>query len=40
MFFGLFKGNDGINVLDRFPLVMNMLRGESMGLHLFVNGYV
>jgi hypothetical protein len=40
MFFGLPKDNDDINVLDRSPLVINMLRGESMGLNLFVNGYV
>jgi hypothetical protein len=39
MFFGLPKGNDGVNILNSFPPITNMLRGESMGINLFVNGY-
>jgi hypothetical protein len=33
-FFGLPRGNNDINVLNRSLLVMDMLRGESMGLKL------
>ncbi len=40
MFFGLHGGNNDIDVLNRFPLVMNMLRGESMGLNFFVSGFM
>ena len=39
-FFGLPGGNNDINVLDRSPLVSNMLRGEGRDLSFQVNGHV
>jgi hypothetical protein len=40
VFFGLYGGNNDINVLNRFPLVSDMLRCESMGLNFFMNGFL
>jgi hypothetical protein len=39
-FFGLPRGNNDINVLDRSPLIANMLRGDGKDLNFTVNGYV
>ena len=39
-FFGLPGGNNDINVLDRSPLVSNMLRGEGRDLSFQVNGHI
>ena len=38
-FFGLPDGNNNINVLDRSPLVVNMLRGEGHDITFEVNGH-
>ena len=38
-FFGLPGGNNDINVLDRSPLVVNMLRGEGHDITFEVNGH-
>jgi hypothetical protein len=39
-FFGLHGGNNHINVLNRSPLVTDMLRDEPMGPNFFMNGFV
>ena len=39
-FFGLPGGNNDIHVLDRSPLVSNLLRGEGRDLSFHVNGHV
>jgi hypothetical protein len=39
-FFGLSGWNNDINVLNRSPLVTNMLRCEFMGLNFSMNGFL
>jgi hypothetical protein len=39
-FFGLHGGNNDINVLDRSPLIANLLRGEDQNMSFHVNGHV
>ena len=39
-FFGLPRGNNNINVLDRSSLVLDMLRGEEHGMSFELNGHV
>lgn len=38
VFFGLPGGNNDLNVLDRSPVIQNMLSGESWDTHFVVNG--
>jgi hypothetical protein len=38
-FFGLPGGNNNVNVLDRSPLVANLLGGEGSDLSFEVNGH-
>ncbi len=38
MFFGLPNGNNDINVLDRSPLVANLLQGLVVDMEFIVNG--
>jgi hypothetical protein len=40
VFFGLLGGNNHITVLNRSPLVTDMLRGEPMGPNFLMNGFV
>jgi len=37
VFFGLLRGNNDINVLDRSPLVLNMLKGYVTSLSFIIN---
>ena len=39
-FFGLPGGNNDINVLDRSPIINNLLRGEGSGMSFSVNGNI
>jgi hypothetical protein len=39
-FFGLPGGNNDINVLDRSPLIANLLKGEGQNMSFQVNGHV
>lgn len=39
-FFGLSRGNNDINVVNRSPLITDMLRCESMGLNFSMNGFL
>jgi hypothetical protein len=39
-FFGLPGGNNDINILDRSPIVRDMLSGDGRHLNFMVNGYV
>jgi hypothetical protein len=40
VFFGLPGGKNDINVLDRSPLVANLLGGDGSGMTFEVNGHV
>jgi hypothetical protein len=39
-FFGLSRGNNNINVMDRSPLIANLLKGEGHNMSFSVNGHV
>ena len=39
-FFGMLGGNNGINILDKSPLVANLLKGEGHDMTFEVNGHM